>query len=298
MDLNLLVVFHHVAECQSVTVAADRLALSQPAVSHALNRLRQLFDDPLFVREKGGLGLTRRAMELVEPVRGVLDAVESVLAPRTFDPSTTRRRFRIGASEYVSATLLPPIASALHAAAPHASFAFEAVDASVFEHLAKGEFEAVFWGTTPPADPFVVTELFREPHVGAVGSHHPLAAQARSGTVGLEDYLSFPHWRVNYAASMPSVIDQTLNDMGRVRRVALETASFGSNTALLDDARLILTLPSRVFKGKNRDDVIVFSLPFASPEFIYYLIWHPRSKSDPGSLWLRSQLIREVEKEL
>jgi len=291
VDINLLVVFHQVAECRSVTLAADRLALSQPAVSHALNRLRQLFDDPLFVREKGGLGLTTRALELVEPVRRALDAVQSVLAPQGFDPTTATRRFRLGASEYTAVILLPAVASVLHAAAPHAGFAFEAVDGSVFEKLAKGEIEAVFWGTTPPPEPFVATELFRETQVGAVGAQHPLAAKARSGEVSLEDYMSSMHWRVNYAASIPSLVDTTLDGMGLTRRIALETTSFGGDTSLLKNASLMLTLPSRVFNAAADEGVVLFALPFSVPDFVYYLIWHPRTRSDQGSRWLRTQII-------
>ena len=294
VDINLLVVFHQVAECRSVTVAADRLALSQPAVSHALNRLRQLLGDPLFVREKGGLGLTTRALELVEPVRRALDAVELVLAPQSFDPATTERRFRLGASEYTAVTLLPAVASALHADAPNAAFAFESVDASVFEQLAKGEIEVAFWGTTPPLAPFISFELFRETQVGAVGVGHPLAAKARSGDVSLADYMSSLHWRVNYAASIPTLVDTTLNAMGLSRRIALETTGFGGDTALLRGMSLILTLPSRVFNGPAREGIHLFPLPFAVPDFVYYLVWHPRTEADPGSRWLRSRIIEAL----
>lgn len=295
IDLNLLVVFHQVADCRSVTAAADRLSLSQPAVSHALNRLRHLFGDPLFVREKGGLGLTRRASDLVEPVRQALDAVDVALRPRTFDPGATTRRFRLGVTEYTAITLLPSVAHALHVQAPHAGFSFEAIDASSLEQIAKGEIEALFWGTTRPPKPFVVSELFREKQMGAISARHPLAARARSGSLSLEDYLSYKHWRVNYAASVPNLIDTTLEVMGVARRISVETATFGGNTALLEGAPLILTLPSRVLGGSVGKDVVVFPLPFVVPDFVYYLVWHPRTERDPGSAWLRSQIIRTVQ---
>ena len=298
VDLNLLVIFDEVANCRSVTVAAGRLNLSQPAVSHALSRLRHLLDDPLFVRGKGGLSLTLRALELVEPVRQVLDAAKRALTPKRFDPLVTPRRFRLGASEYTALTLLPALVPALHGQAPCANFAFEAIDETTFDRLSNGDIDAVFWGARPPEAPFCSVELFRETQVGAVGTRHPLVDKIRAADVSLADYLAYPHLRVNYAAGIPSLVDMALTSLDRARRIAVETASFGNNIALLRDTQMVLTLPSRLFRNSEPGLVVTFALPFEVPDFVYHLLWHRRTETDPGAVWLRNQIIGAVQERL
>ncbi len=125
IDLNLLVVFNEIWEAGSVTEAANCLGLSQSAVSHALNRLRALMEDPLLVRTGGRLMPTTRAAALAPALREALDLVERALREPTFDPAQTMRNFRIGASEFTSPTLLPTLCPELHQRAPQASFTFQ-----------------------------------------------------------------------------------------------------------------------------------------------------------------------------
>ena len=108
-DLNLLIVFDAVAKTRSVTAAAEQLSLSQPAVSHALKRLRTLMRDPLFVRGRDGLVLTPRAEGSRAEIESILDAVGRVLATQRFDPVTATRKFRLAASDYAMMTTIPGI---------------------------------------------------------------------------------------------------------------------------------------------------------------------------------------------
>src|SRR6516164_1124871 len=117
-DLNLLVVFRAVAETGSVSAAADHLALSQPAVSHALNRLRQALGDPLFVRGRDGLSPTPFAQAIMVPVRDALAQIETIFEKPTFDPSKEKRRFRIAASDFTAVALLAPMLQELSGIAP------------------------------------------------------------------------------------------------------------------------------------------------------------------------------------
>ena len=120
LDLNLLRVFDAIFELRSVTLTAERLNLTQSAISHALGRLRQAFGDPLFIRHPGGLQPTARAMEIAPGIREGLAQLQEALAPTPFDPATARRRFRITAGGYFCAVLVPElIARALGAQAKH-----------------------------------------------------------------------------------------------------------------------------------------------------------------------------------
>ena len=171
-------------------------------------------------------------------------------------------------------------------------------DEATFDRLSNGDIDVVFWGARPPAAPFHSAELFRETQVGAVGMQHPLVDRIRSADVNLADYLAYPHLRVNYAAGIPSMVDTALAQLDRVRRIAVETASFGDNIALLRRTQLILTLPSRLFRDSVTKFVVTFPLPFEVPDFVYYLLWHNRSETDPGAIWLRNQIIGAVKEQV
>ncbi|WP_158808928.1 LysR substrate-binding domain-containing protein [Beijerinckia sp. L45] len=287
VDLNLLVVFNAVAGSMSVTRAAENLFISQPAVSHSLNRLRLLLDDPLFVSGKGGLALTIRAMDLVQPVKEILASVERVIAPVSFDPLATTRTFRIGASEYAALTILPDLIGALHRGAPLASFEFLTIGSNILDQLAGGELDLTFWGTAAPKAPFRSTELFRETHVAVIDAGHALANKAKRAAVTLDEYLSFPHLRINYADTILSPTDLALAELGRKRNVAVATANLAGRALSLKGTSLIATLPRRVVESYENKALVTFPLPFKVTELAYYMVWHARGESDPASVWLR-----------
>ena len=291
VDLNLLVVFNAVANCMSVTRAAESLFISQPAVSHSLKRLRHLLDDPLFVSGKGGLTLTIRATDLVQPIKEILASVERIVAPASFDHLTTTRAFSIGASEYAALTILPDLIGALHRAAPSASFEFLTIGAGILDQLAGGELDLTFWGTAAPKAPFRSAELFRETHVAVVDAEHPLAKKAKRAAVTLDDYLGFPHLRINYADTVPSPTDLALAGIGRKRNVAVVTANLAGRALSLKGTSLIATLPSRVIGSYDSKAFVTFPLPFQVTELAYYMVWHARGESDPASAWLRRMIL-------
>ncbi len=288
IDLNLLVVFDAVATARSVTAAADRLALSQPAVSHALGRLRISLGDPLFVRGRKGLTLTPRAADLVGPAREVLDAIGRAVAPPRFDPGETRRVFRLGATEYAALTVVPPLVRALHAQAPGATFELQHLDERMVDRLESGVLDLAFWATDPPATPLAIAELFRETHIGVIDRGHPLAARAKQGLVTLDDYLAYPHARMSYGVATPNPIDAALGDLRRERRVAVVTASFQSALASLADSNLIVTVPSRVVAYfESGMPLVRFQPPLPLSDYPYYALWHRRTDADPAIQWLR-----------
>jgi DNA-binding transcriptional LysR family regulator len=290
-DLNLLVVFDAVARTRSVTGAADALSLSQPAVSHALKRLRTLMCDPLFVRGRDGLVLTPRAEGSVAEVKAILAAVGRVLKTERFDPTTTVRSFRFGASDYAMMTTIPAIVGKLRAVAPQASIDVAHIDADLLPRLEKGELDLAFVGASPPDGPFVSRELFRERFVGLVCQRHPLALKAGQGALTLKDYLAYPHVAVTFRDPRRSPIDAKLAELGKARRVAMVTPNFAANIASLRDTDLIMSLPSRLAPLANEQGLVLFKLPIAVPNYPYLMSWHRRSDDDPAVMWLRDLVV-------
>lgn len=288
VDLNLLVVFDAVASAGSVTRAAKQLSLSQPAVSHALNRLRDLMGDPLFVRSRGGLAPTPRGESMVAPVRDILAAIGSVLTAPGFDPSSTTKRFCIGASDYSMMTVVPELVRRLRARAPAARLEIRAMGRDSLEELESGDLDLAFWGATPPGPPFESQQLFFERFVGLLCERHPMAIKAAQGALTLEEYLGYPHVLVTFRDPRQSPIDARLAEIGRSRTVAVVTPSFASNVASLRGTDLIMSLPSRLAANSDKHGLLQFELPLAVSEYPYSFVWHRRTNEDPAIDWLRT----------
>ena len=294
VDLNLLTVFDAVVRKRSVTGAAEELSLSQPAVSHALKRLRDMLSDPLFVRGRGGLVLTPRARECATPVAEILHLAGLLLSPAMFDLATTSRRFRLAASDYSMITLVPTLVSELRRLAPGARLDVTQFGAQSFQNLEDGGLDLSFWGATPPSRPLVAAELFRDKLVGLISDSHPLASKARKRRLTLKDYLAFPHVVVTFPNSGQSPIDKVLAARNLERRIGLLTPSFTANIAALQGSDLIMSLPSRLAQASKHSGLIIFDLPLDVPTNPYYLIWHRRTNADPAINWLRSVIVRQA----
>lgn len=293
-DLNLLVVFDAVARTGSVTKAADILALSQPAVSHALNRLRDLVGDPLFVRSRKGLVPTPRAEKMITPVSGVLQSARTVLADESFDPRTSTATFRVGVSDYAALTTVPKLVRALRKRAPNTRLELSSVDDRTLEKLASGALDCTFWGTTLPSEPFQGQELYRERFVGIMCPRHPLAKRSPRKSLTLKEYLAFPHVMVAFRDPRMSPIDEALAKAGHKRNIVIATPGFGSILALLPGSDLIASLPSLLSETTKKLNLKCFGLPITVPEFSYSLVWHHRKDGDQICRWLRQIIFDEL----
>lgn len=289
-DLNLLMIFDAVARTGSVTKAARRVSLSQPAVSHALNRLRDLLGDPLFVRSGNTLVPTRHAESLILPVREILDSASQIFAPPVFDPATALQTFHIGASDYAMMTVLPDLLRAVRIQAPGTNVEIRGVGEASLEQLDVGELDLLFWGAEPPEPPFAAHELFRERYIGLICARHPLAIKAGQNALTLDDYLSYPHIRVTFRDPRQSPIDARLAELKRARKVVIATPNFASNVASVKGTDLIMSLPERLAVSSDIRDLIQFELPLEVPPYPYSMVWHRRSEHDPSMMWLRNCL--------
>jgi DNA-binding transcriptional LysR family regulator len=288
IDLNLLRVFDAVLRERSVTAAATRLGLTQPAVSNALARLRALFGDALFVRTPAGMDATPFARGVADPVRQALALLESVLAHGPgFDPATATRAFRFYMSDLGQIEFLPPLVERVQQIA--GGVRLEAVAADL-EHigdaLATGALDLAV-GFLPALGPPVRRRaLFRDPYLCLMRADHP------EKTLTRKKFLEASHVLVTYRGGGHRVIEEAFERAGVTRRIALRVPHFTVVPMVLERTDLILTLPARVarvFERRGKFRTIAPPVPIPPAEVAVH--WHERFEADPGNRWLREQII-------
>jgi len=289
LDLNLLRAFDAVLQERSVTTAAARLGLTQPAVSNALSRLRELFGDALFVRTAAGMDPTPFARELGEPVRQALALLESALAHGPgFDPATSSRAFRFYMSDLGQVEFLPPLVERAQRVAPGVRLEAVALDVEHIEAaLAAGTLDLAV-GFLPGLGPPVRRKaLFRDPYVCLMRQDHPAVGK----TLTRKRFLESSHVLVSYRGGH-RVIEEALERAGLARRIALRVPHFTVVPMVLARTDLILILPERVAKVYARQGgfrYVGLPVPIAPADVGVH--WHERFDADAGNRWLREQLL-------
>lgn len=291
IDLNLLVSLDALLEEANVTRAAERLHLTQPALSTQLARLRRIFGDPLLIPSPHGRGMTRsmRAMELMAPLRDVLKQIETVVRRQpSFDPFNDVRRFTIAASDQAIAVLgFQLMQSWADLAGPAVQLAFVLAEQSTSaERFERGEIDLLIGSERMVPQWTKARKLYDERFVFVQRKGHPRG----SGPVDLDSYCELGHVLVSTSGgSFFGFMDEHLQSLGRGRRVVLSVQHFTLVPELLARTDYVSTLPSRLVT-RYRDVLDVFELPFAARGFSLSAAWHPRNQADPGSIWLRETL--------
>jgi DNA-binding transcriptional LysR family regulator len=297
VDLNLLVVFDTLIAERNVTRAAMRNGLSQPAVSKALNRLRSLFDDPLFVRHDRAMEPTARALELAGPIHGALaDISRTLKLPLAFDPATASATIRIATIDLYHTSLLPCLIQYLRRHAPLIDLQVRANDCSrLHELLAAGEIDIAFAPLGTRASGLCAEPLWTDHLVTLVGKDNPLREP-----MTIEAYAAAPHLvdaghvQVSPQGVGTSVVDAILAARGLRRRIALVLPSSAGVPFVVAKTDLVATLPSRIVTGLAAvPDVRVLTPPLPEIEVSPHMFWHRRTNDDPLQMWLRAA-IRDI----
>ena len=294
LDFSLLLIFQEVFRSQRSTVAAERLGLSQPAVSHALGRLRELFDDPLFLRRPTGLQPTSRANELAPKIDALLaQAVAIIDGPREFDPESTRRHFRISANDFAGTLITAPLLSTLRSEAPQArlSLSFAGGPSQAFRKLREGDLDIAIGRFPSVPEDCHVERLFQETYQVVARSDHPAL---RSGLT-LDIYLRLDHLIVSFAGDLVGTIDEILARNGHSRHVAASSPMFLSAFAAAAASDLIVTAPRRLALRFARSfGLRILDLPFAAEPFLIDMVRSRSSIGDPAVDWLVERIRRSV----
>jgi len=289
IDLNLLVVFQAILDQRGVTRAGEKLGLSQPAMSAALARLRDLFGDPLFVRSGLEMRPTPRALELAGPVGSVLASIATdVLQRAGFDPATTRKTFTIVTPDVGEVHFLPPLLARMSRDAPHASLrtiARPAVETA--SALISGEADLAL-GYFPDLHKagFFQQKLLEIPVVCLARKNHPTIGQRMT----LKEYLSAPHALVR-PDGRGEELDRMFAPRHTPRRVVVEVYHVMSLLPILESSDLIAVVPRDVAHTCARyANLRIVELPFAGPSITVHQFWHERFHKDPANCWLRSAI--------
>ncbi|MET0794220.1 MAG: LysR family transcriptional regulator [Polyangiaceae bacterium] len=289
IDLNLLVVLRALLNERHVTRAAARVGLSQSATSHALSRLRELYEDPLLVRSGRALQLTPRAVRLLPLLeRGLSDLQTAVDDEPSFDPRTAKRAFSLGMADYLQALLMGPLLRRVAGEAPDVDLAVIGFP-NWSELIDSGGLDlAVSASSEPVPSSFSIQELFEDGFTCMVRRDHPLIKKQ----ISLAQYLKLRHIVVAPSGTTGSPVDTELARRGLSRRIALRVSNFLTAPIVVCQTDFINTMPTRLARQAAKDYPLrLLPTPLPVPKFGLRLVWHPRLDNDPAQRWLRQSLI-------
>jgi DNA-binding transcriptional LysR family regulator len=296
VDLNLLVALDALLAERSVSRAATRLHLSQPATSAVLARLRELFGDPLLLRTARGMLPTARALELGGPVKQVLAEINRLVQPQTaFDPAHADLTFTLSASDYVEYALLPALVDYIESKAPGARLEVKPIDFSLMDkQLESGEVDVCVTSYHNASPGLHARALYTERLVCVVRRNHP----------EVEDGITIDQFcRLAHVSATPSgggtfvrLIDDALKAARRGRHIRLKVPHFLMVPEIIARSDMVAVLPERLARGYARK-LSIFEPPLKLPDFDIAAIWHERTHSDPAQQWLRQVLVDLIEKQ-
>ncbi len=293
-DLNLLLYLDLLLQHRSVTLAAQEANLTQSAMSRALGRLRQQFDDPLLVQSGRRLEPTPRALALVEPLRTMLEQIDTQLYRRAvFMPETTERLFSIVAPDFAAELIFAPLCAHLRSQAPGIRIRLLGPQPGMQQKLTSGALDLALGVTSPQTSGALKTRrLFCDPFVCVIDpAHHKL----HQGKLTLESYVNPPHILVAPGGRPGGFVDSALAEAGHHRRVVVQLTNFTMAGAFITGTNLILTLPRRVAEQiASRFTLKVCEVPLALPRVTVSMLWHARHHEDPTHRWFRQQLCEIV----
>lgn len=294
IDLNLLVVFDAIYGSRNLTTAGKRLGLSQPAMSHALSRLRLTFKDPLFVRLSRGLQPTPLANEIAPALIEGLTAIRGGLNRKTFDPATSTRIFNIGMGDPAEGTQLPILVREFRTIAPHIRLHTRQVPAALLrDALANGEVDMATGdydlGASVRSHPLRESE-----YACVVGANHPHI----DNRLSLRQFKAAEHILVLPlgASQHGRNIERALTSRAVNARIAVQISHFHGVLALITSTDLIATIPASLAQAMARySNIKVLPPPIRLPKWHLILYWHERFHREPGNAWMRSEYIRLIK---
>ena len=287
VDLNLFIVFDAIYTEANLTRAGQIVGITQPAVSNALARLREAFNDPLFMRTAQGMVPTPMAQNIIAPVREALQLLRvSVQESRSFNPAQANKSYRISMTDLSEAVLLPPLFHRLRRLAPNVHIeSFLAKRRETTKELAAGRLD---FAVDAPinTDPQVRhVKLFEDRYVCAMRPGHPMAKEKLS----LEEYLAQTHIHISTRRSGLGHVDLALGKMGMQRRIALRSQHYLAASLVLEKTDMVMTVPERF---AQRHQMHYIDLPVKDvPPLETHLYWHESTDQDPANRWMREQII-------
>ncbi|TWI61922.1 DNA-binding transcriptional LysR family regulator [Pseudoduganella lurida] len=296
LDLNLLRVFDAVMTEQNLTRAAGHLAMTQPAVSNAIKRLRESLGDELLIRTAYGVKPTPRAEALWPSVRSALASLEAAVAPGSFDVSKAHATFRLAMADATAAFFLPSLMRSIEAEAPGINVRM--VPLTTREprpmllrgdiDLAVGFFPGVAAQLSyETASPIRHERLYSGTYVCVMRRNHPLA----KGELTLDSYCEANHLLVSFSGRAHGLVDEALAQLQRERRILLTVNQFFTAGRVVANSDLLTVLPKHLIASTGMTEALIYKdLPFQLPAVHLDMLWHERDARSPAHKWLRAQM--------
>jgi len=286
VDLNLLHALRALLEERHVTRAAKRCFLSQPAMSRALERLREMFGDVLLVRSGRAYERTVRGERVLRELESLMPRLEAMVRGESFEPEGSHERFRVAMTDHAAAMLMPPLLRRVRAAATNVKVEVSMWHSHVYEDVTAGRLDTALSAEAAPAV-LEAEVLYEEDFVCLVGS----AQRVGTRRFTLKQYLALPHALVETWERQQTPVDRPLAELGLKRRAALRIPFFLPTIRAIARTDLTLTLPRRLAESSaSMPGVRVVEPPHEIKGFSYFMVWHPRLTAEPAHAWFREQL--------
>ncbi len=292
-DLNLLVAFKALDEERNVTRAAERIGISQPAMSRTLQRLRHQFNDELFIRAPNGLALTHRAEQIRQQLGFLLSELSGLLSKQAFDATTAEQTFHIVISDYGASSLMPAILNRLYREAPNVNIVISPWHEHTLQEMQADQIDlALGVAKNPPAN--IHGRVIGHEKLLCISRHdHP----AQQDGLSLDSYCQYPHALVTMGGDKRGAVDIALEKLGRKRRIALRVPHFMAALHIIKKTDLLLTVPGGLLQNcLSGEEIVIASPPVELASFPYSVLWHGRSQNDEAHRWLRTLFYEEGEK--
>lgn len=287
IDLNLLLVFNCVYQEKSLTRAGESLGRTQSAVSHALERLRNIFQDPLFVRGQAGMVPTARAKELFEPIQQALATIEGMFqANDQFVPETLKRCFRLSMSDYCEIVVLPSLMRYLSLNAPNVEVEVVLTkSATPYKELESDHFELLI-GSQDVGAGIKQQKLFEDDFVCMVSMDHPEI----QGSITMDQFLKYRHVLFARRKRGDRLVEEALKQENIQRKVAMRTPHILVAPTIIENSPFIATLPRKLAEALNPEGLQLLSPPIEFPKLLVMQYWHETRHQEAEHKWFRQVL--------
>lgn len=291
-DLNLMVIFDAIMQEQSVSAAAERLAMTQPSVSNALSRMRHVFKDPLFVKAGRGITPTPYAITLWQQIASPLNTISEAVNPKAFVPHYAKRTFRVALTDGMLSLLWLDLRKVIEQTAPH-------INLHAVPYTMNGESLLLNAQVDLIAD--YVPELGKPIHRQHLSHNHFVALMSPQHKLANQDFdlkalVNSDNLLVSLSGDASGIVDTKLAEQNLTRRIAMTTNSFSSAMELIQQTSLICVLPFPIAApAVNRGLLVAKTMPLAIPPAEISLAWHNRNNRDLGLRWLRETISKIME---
>jgi len=291
-DLNLFVVFDVIYTEKNLTKAGQVLGITQPAVSNSLSRLREQFNDELFVRSSSGMSPTPVAENMIQDIRKALQLIRnSITDSESFSPKNANATFKISIGDTSEYRLLPELIKNISSSAPGIDVqSYLTPRMETPKELAAANID---FAIDPPvhSDPNLRSKkIYQDNYVLVVNKKHPITKKKK---ISLEDYLNLSHLHISKSATGLGHVDTTLSRLGYTRRIALRAQHFLVAPYIIEQSNLAMTTIKSFAKGR---DFKLFQLPFKINPLVLHLYWHGNKDSDPANKWMRELILKTYGK--